>query len=373
MVTIKQLANDLQTKLNNAARTYGYSFVVIAGTGKFKNGSRTVDNTVIRPINCRLAVISAGTNNTSTGIKYSTMTCSFSVAIPLTNTEEDTTVEMQSYDENNNETTESQVIIGNETHIANVRSILDSVMAENSAFAISNFTVSAVYQPMQDGEREILQKAGKAYVMTTYIYYVVVENGLNARNFTFSFDGVTLPFEGVNIQRSETADSYVFGDSTDGTSEGVSWESVLAVTFELPAFSSDLTRSLFKHLFGDEPLNTAHIVILNLTVSSKPFLMKISEIRLSGALNANAGITLTLVPAPKDFNQVNVSENLKLYDLTAANSSLSVGATETYPVYDFGDKTFHTSTFIPSHGTDSAFIIRATTIPNFSNYLVSGR
>lgn len=377
MIKFKTLVSQIETYITSAASGKPYHFKLFSGTGKYKKSTR-VNNVITPYINGVMSVISSETSNSQTGIEYATMTCLLQVAIPLINSEEDGSLEVINID---GTTSTSQQFKGNESRIDDVRSILDTVFAQNRSFSITEnsktYNVSVVFQPAQDGERDITGDAGRIYTLNSYLFFSIVQSGVNTRDATFKIDGVVLPLESVNVERTPTFDSYVIGENSNGTAENLASQEAFSVKIQMPAYANNTTKSVLSFLLGANDLNTAHIVEVNIYsgVGNKPYLMTISSETLSGVLTANMGHTLTCIPVVQEYEFLNFADSasglyLHIYDLTSA-PSVSISSWSSGNVaFDFETKTFHSAAFTPSHGTASSFIISTAEISALSSYKI---
>lgn len=358
MLSFKALSNYIKSQIQEVVQHYGYEFHLVAGTGKYKPPKRNVaSNSVTEYINGRLAVISGETSTTQTNIEFSTKNTLFQIIIPLGYDEDDGGITV--LDTVTGATTTEQQFQGNETKLNAIRDSINAVFARNTTTQLTEgnktYTVSIIYQPLQDGERAVVQKLGKSYVFNSYINFVIVESGIASRDAVFYLNGYALPYDVCTIAESNTADAYVLADGK-AIAQTIGTQGTLGFTFQLPALVNNCVKMIISQALNGD-VNVGYLLRCNIARSGmdgngeNAYLVTITSTEISSQMNLNVGITIAFAPLLPRYDLITPSNGLYVYDLTSQNTALSKTITGGFSLYDFKNRTAHFSNAVNTSKT----------------------
>lgn len=325
MISLENLTTALQDKLNESTLA-GVKFNIVTDTGEFKESERK-GNAITQYINGVMRCTSSEVTTLSNGVLFATMSCNLSIIVDLADEEKDEVITFSNG--------KTQTVIGYENQIKSVRESLVSIFQSNTVSDITDtdgnsYTVSAIYQLPTSGLRGMEQKVGDSFTFNVYILYLIVEDGINTRNSVFTFDGLTLPYQSMTINRAQMQDGYVFANSQDGTTKNLTAMSMLTLTFELPALKDNITSEIMNFVrFGN--LNEAHILTYYVNGEEKFYLVSLSEANEIGETMKNVGQKISFTEIPKDYELVNIGSRYAVYYCSAPISTLTfVGQAKTF-------------------------------------------
>ena len=307
MISLENLTTALQDKLNELTLS-GVKFNIVTDTGEFKESERK-GNAITQYINGVMRCTSSEVTTLSNGIVFATMSCNLSIIVDLADEEKDEVITFSNG--------KTQTIVGYENQIKSVRESLVSIFQSNTVSDIADddgnsYTISAIYQLPTSGLRGMEQKVGDSFTFNVYIIYLIVEDGINTRNTVFTFDGLTLPYQSMTINRAQIQDGYVFANSQDGTTKNLSSMSTLSLTFELPALKDNITAEIMNFVrFGN--LNEAHILTYYVDGIEQFYLVTLSNGSEIGETMKNIGQKISFTEAPKEYELVNIGSRYAVY------------------------------------------------------------
>ena len=352
MLSFRALSNYIKSQIQEVVQLYGYEFHLVAGTGKYKPPKRNVaSNSVTEYINGRLAVISGETSTTQTGIEFSTKNTLFQIIMPLGYDEDDGGITV--LDTATGNTSEIQQFEGNETKLNIIRDSINAVFARNTTTQLTEgnktYTVSIIYQPLQDGERAVVQKLGKSYVFNSYINFVIVESGIASRDAVFYLNGYALPYDVCTIAESNTADAYVLADGK-AVAQTIGTQGTLGFTFQLPALVNNCVKMIISQALNGE-VNVGYLLRCDIGGNGEnAYLVTITSTEISSQMNLNVGITIAFAPLLPRYDLMTPSNGLYVYDLTS-NSISQKTITGGFSLYDFKNRTAHFSNAVNASKT----------------------
>ena len=341
MIGLKTFAKNLQTKLNTNLQ--GLTFSIKADSKEFDKALR-VGNTVKERINGLLTLQSSDMSNLTDGQLFATLSCRLQVIFRLKGGVPDEDQEIINPD------TQQivKIIEGNYSYMERVRDALSSAFQTNTQETMTDSTgksylVCTLYQFVETGNRDQQSPIGDCMSFTAYIAYMIVENGINTHDITYTLDGKIIPFQTNTAYRSPTMDANVYAGG-NGAAKNLASQSIFTISFQLPALQNAVTRKMFAWLFGGE-LNVAHILNIRYpnfsgaNFEESNYLVTYGENNASGETIKNVGQTMTLVEIIDDYEIVGIPDTYFIYERTgAAVNSLSFAA-ESY-FYDFNTKQF---------------------------------
>ena len=331
MIALSKLAEEIQNTLNAENTNLNYTFNIVADTAQFK-GSTREDNQITQCINgvlvSGLSEITNLVSGSAEPLIYATQSATLKVIMPIRGKEEDR--------EFINDKGETDIIYGYKSKLEQLRSLLNSVFQGIKVFTMNDadgkeYSVTAAYQLLSSGNREIVPVLGDSFSYIVNIYYSFVENGINTRDVTFKLDGVLVPYQSMTIYRTPTMDGNVYANTKDGSTKNIASQSTLSISFELPAFRNEKTTSRMLKYLLKGPLNQAHILSLSVDGEEEHYLVSYGETKLIGETIKNAGQTLTLVECPDEYDLICFNE--EVYDFYFASSTkkeITIGDTQAW-------------------------------------------
>lgn len=344
MIEFSELRDKLITKLQAIATPYDLNFHIVSDTGEYKKPDR-VNNSVTDYTNAVIKLMASDISNLTDGSIVATINAKLDIIVRLPDITAD-----ESYNAQQFETITQKV--------DKVREVL-TLLTQNNTFEEETddngieFAISTIYQQAVTGERNIVANVGDAFTFTVYIYYIIIQGGLNTKNTVFNLDGAILPYQSMTINRAKTYDSNVYADTTDGAVQNVAIQSNWSVTFELPAIKSDFFNDLLDYLLGDESLNCVHCLRFTLGNTKKSFLVTLGDSNLNGETIKNLGLKITFFEAPKNYYLRSYPKSYKYYESTTdpfKQLSFNNGG---FIVYESGNITYlegETTRVIPQGG-----------------------
>lgn len=311
MIKFSVLAKRLEDKIAeiNSTLGTGLNFNIVSDTGEYKKPDR-VGNTVTEYINCLLSLTSSDISNLTDGTVVATQTARLDMIVRMPDLAAD-----ENYNEQELETVAMK--------IDKVRAVL-STLTQSSEFITVNevpgdatspeYSVSIIYQNAVSGERNIVANVGDSYTLSVYIYYILIQGGINTRSLVFNLDGTILPYQAVSVIKSKTYDSNVFSNSIDGSVKNTAIQSNWSATFELPAIQGTFWNEIFGILTGADKLNTAHILSFTDGSQRKNFLVNIGEVTLNGETIKNVGLKVSFFESDDNYDLLSFPANYKTYN-----------------------------------------------------------
>ena len=261
MISLSALAKKLEQKLNEESEDY--KFVVHTGTGAFKF-SEKVGNKVIEYVNCNLITTSSDVVELVDGTQLLTQNQALDLIIKLEDEEED--IEQEYADG------ESRVIQeGNIKKLENIRTYLNNIFSKVETNTIIEnegtdketvYTVTTAYELLEDGSRDIVQGLGASFTMTAYVYHLIVENGINSRNFTFTIDGIVLPYQIFTVARVPAFESNIYAGAKTPNLKNLLVQNALQISLEVPVINNNSGNIIFSNILNGD--YATHILSLGI-------------------------------------------------------------------------------------------------------------
>ena len=302
MIKFSVLAKRLEDKIAeiNSTLGTGLNFNIVSDTGEYKKPDR-VGNTVTEYINCLLSLTSSDISNLTDGTVVATQTARLDMIVRMPDLAAD-----ENYNEQELETVAMK--------IDKVRAVLSNLTQSSEFVNIEDYSVSIIYQNAVSGERNIVANVGDSYTLSVYIYYILIQGGINTRSLVFNLDGTILPYQAVSVIKSKTYDSNVFSNSIDGSVKNTAIQSNWSATFELPAIQGTFWNEIFGILTGADKLNTAHILSFTDGSQRKNFLVNIGEVTLNGETIKNVGLKVSFFESDDNYDLLSFPANYKTYN-----------------------------------------------------------
>lgn len=313
MVDLKTLTEILEQKLNTLGEYYNLNFMLFSDTGKYQPPVRE-DNTVTEYINGVFSLVTSDISNLTDGTVIATQQARLDVILRLPD---------YTADEEYN----GEIYEGIETRLSQVRAILNNLTQKSELSQITDikgveYSLSTVYQNAVTGERRFVPNIGDSFTYTLFIYYILIEKGVNSRDILLNLDGYILPFEAGTITRSKTFDANVFSDTTDGSIENIPIQANFNISFEFPLTQNNFFETILDNILGNDKLNTVHSLRFYDTKSQKEkiFLVSLAENSLNFETIKNVGAKVTFLPVRNDYLLMSFPENYIKYTPTSTGS-----------------------------------------------------
>lgn len=310
MIKFSVLAERLKTKIESVNQMLGtgLNFNVVSDTGEYKKPDR-VGNEVTDYINCLLSLTSSDISNLTDGTVIATQTARLDVIVRMPDVSADEVY--------NNEELETVAM-----KIEQVRAVLSTLTQSSEFVSIKEnsddesspeYSVSIIYQNAVSGERNIVANIGDSFTFSVYIYYILIQGGINTKSLVFNLDGTILPYQAVSVIKSKTYDSNVFSNTTDGSVKNTAIQSNWSATFELPAIKGNFWDSIFEILTGEDKLNTAHVLSFSDGSNRKNYLVNIGEVTLNGETIKNVGLKVSFFESDDNYDLISLPNSYQSY------------------------------------------------------------
>lgn len=305
MIELNELKQALVDKLTELGTSKGITFHIVSDTGEYKHPER-IDNKVIDYTNGVFTLTSSDIANLTDGTVIATQTARLDVIVRLPDLTAD-----EKYNNVALETVEAK--------INNVRDILNTLTQSSTYTKMTDasgveYTVSTIYQNAVSGERNIIANVGDSFTFSVSIYYMLIQGGVNTRDITLNIDGYTLPYQAMTINHSKTYDSNVYSDTTNGSVKNIALQSNLSISFELPAVQGVFFREILSIIIGNDKLNTAHCLNIDVNGTNKSFLVNVGEVNLNAETVKNAGLKVTFFEAPNKYYLIGLPSKYYVYE-----------------------------------------------------------
>jgi hypothetical protein len=317
MIKFSVLAERLKTKIELVNQTLGtgLNFNVVSDTGEYKKPDR-VGNEVTDYINCLLSLTSSDISNLTDGTVIATQTARLDVIVRMPDVAADEVYNNEELETVAMKIEQVRAVLSNLTQSSEFVSIKENSDDESSP----EYSVSIIYQNAVSGERNIVANIGDSFTFSVYIYYILIQGGINTKSLVFNLDGTILPYQAVSVIKSKTYDSNVFSNTLDGSVKNTAIQSNWSATFELPAIKGDFWDMIFEILTGADKLNTAHVLSFKVGSKINNYLVNIGEVTLNGETVKNAGLKVSFFESDDNFYLLDFAGNYeKIYENTTQN------------------------------------------------------
>ncbi len=150
--------------------------------------------------------------------------------------------------------------------INTIRQVIDNTFRLNSSGVYSvgdvdnkiDYNYGVIYQLAETGAREKRAEIGDSELMTAYLAYFLVQDGVNSADFKIYIDGNRVYFTRLGFNRGSTNESNVPSDSTNGAGNNVPSSSVFGLNFDMPTRTNGADSIISQYLF--KGVNPARLV-----------------------------------------------------------------------------------------------------------------
>lgn len=315
MISFERLCNGVIEQIEEIARDQesGLSFSFVVDTGSYEPPERN-GNEVVDYINGVFTLTSSDIASLPDKSNVVTQTARLDLLVRLPDLTAD-----EVYNDTILETVKMRIDA--------VRKVITELVAQNRTDEYSGYSVSTIFQNASSGERAIYPNVGDGFSFSIVIYWILIENGINTRSFTFVFDRVLIPYQAVTLNNSKTFDSNVYADTSTGRVENTPIQANWSATFELPAIKGVFWNEVLNCLTGNDKLNTVHCLAFNTATSNNSYLVNIGEVTLNGETVKNAGLKVSFFEARYNYYFVSLPAEYKRYKATSDTNSFLANST----------------------------------------------
>ena len=313
MINLKQIAKKIETDLNailNAENGLNsrfvnekYLFATMSEAGKYKRGRRQ-GNQITHYISGILSLINSSTATANGGVVMGVYNCSYEFAVPLTPPrqmkvkKEDGSEEIVALEE----TEENEFIMPQL-----LRPVVDSYFKANKGAQFTdeegiNYYGGFEYSFPATGISSTAGIIGKYMLMTVYLTYNFVENGVNSSDFKFYLDGLELPFQTFVFNRTSTTEPNVYSNDEKGVAKNIAANTQIKAEFTIPALrDNDPIGYIYGFLMSADK-NVAHELkaVIPGAASDHTYNVMITDVSMAGEYVKNAGLTVLMIEIVDD-------------------------------------------------------------------------
>lgn len=292
MIKLSNLAKHIEKLLNDEAEKQPLfnteriktEFVVTLDTADYKQAHKDIENPnkVINYINCLLSP--AGSSVEGTEKISATINTTLSMV---------TKIYPGTY--------------GKSEFIEALRNVIDNITILNSSGIITDendniYTYGMNCSLAIPENREIRAWVGDSISFNAFINWYIIESGVNSTNIELTIDEKPVYFTTFSQTRGGQMESYVQSSTKSGTAQNMETATAVAITFTVPMRSDDVSQYINKYLdSGENPERGVMKTIEypNGEKSTAIWSMKFSEVALSGEINKNGLLQVTMTNGSK--------------------------------------------------------------------------
>lgn len=297
---IEELLNaEIETAISAGGRTseildngkVTYEFRVYADGGEYRDFdyidgqgaiSREQTNKIVRYINCEFDT----TGSRSDGVLSVEMSFNtrFQVMIPLVNTGRG----------------------AKKLELVNtIRQVIDNAFRLNTTSTMEDngttYTYGVLYQFADTGDRIKRAEIGDSIILTAFLSYFLVQDGVNSADFKLYLDEVDelhrVKFTRLGFNRGCTNESVIPSDSTNGAGKNVTTSTVFGLNFDMPLRNGYVDIRIERFLYlGDK---TPRSVYVKTPLREEPieYKMIFSDVSINAETTKFASVAVSMVEA----------------------------------------------------------------------------
>lgn len=296
MIDMNVFAEAIEEQLNaNMAildtDTVIYRFRVYVDGGEYRdfdylnsNGSISVEQTnkIVRYINCEFDT----TGSRSEGVLSVEMSFNtrLQVMIPLVNTGRG----------------------AKKLELVNViRQVMDNAFRLNTTSTIvdgaTTYTYGVLYQFADTGDRIKRAEIGDSIILTAFLSYFLVQDGVNSASFELYFDEIDelhrVKFTRLGFNRGSTNESVIPSDSTYGVGKNITTSTVFGLNFDMPLRNGYVDRAIASYLY--DGVKTPRTVYLKTPYKedATQYSMIFSDVSINAETTKFASVAVSMVEA----------------------------------------------------------------------------
>lgn len=314
MIKLSDIANYIETGLNNALGDVGYTFKIWADAGQMVRALRT-GNTVAAVIPATLRSVSSA--NEGNILVMGANGLILDVAIPIKRPKTSATQTPEELEKVQN---------GQYTFVEEIKAVLDDYFQVSQVFTQTDeesisYTVSMDAGRSQTGVVDILPRLDECLTVSVFISLTFLQGGVNARNVVLNIDGVRVPFATITFGRSNRLSSDVYNDAA--IVKNLATSTAFSIDFAFPATSDNTTQQAFLALLNGKP-NVAHFVEVQIgSTYDGNYFMTFDNLKMNAQGVLFAGITGSLIETVYNAQFTDVPDYMQVGEFTLANSSVT--------------------------------------------------
>ena len=325
MVSLLQLANEIQNGLTSQLNDPNIDFKIWASAGEYSKSVRS-GNTVQSYIQGTLLSSSSSNEGNILSMGYNGLQLYLSVPLQAPKTvSTQTSKELQ------------KIQNSQYPFLTLVLSALDAYFSVASVMQLpddagTEYTISMVAGRAITGNVDVAAQFGNNLTVSLLIGVYFLQGGISARNIVLNIDGVRVPLSSVTINRANQKSSDVYQGGT--SVKNVSSATALSIDFAFPANSDNTTNQAIRALFVGNA-NMAHFV--ELSIGSKydgNFLMTFDNLNLAAQNVQFAGITGALIECVDNVSLLSFPNYMQVGYFEFDNSSTTRFSFNS-SIYDF--------------------------------------
>lgn len=182
-----------------------------------------------------------------------------------------------------------------------IRQIFDNTLRQNANGNIpdSDYSYGVVYQLAETSAREKRVEIGDSEILTAFLGYFIVQDGVNSANYELYIDGERVYFTRLGFNRGSTNESNVPSTTSNGAGKNIPSSSVFGLNFDMPTRRNSADNILMEYLFSGS--NVAHMVELTRNFGENQYqnqyLMIFNEVSNNAEITKFASTSVSMVEA----------------------------------------------------------------------------
>jgi hypothetical protein len=164
----------------------------------------------------------------------------------------------------------------------------------------TTYTYGVLYQFADTGDRIKRAEIGDSIILTAFLSYFLVQDGINSASFELYFDQIDeahrVKFTRLGFNRGCTNESVVPSDSTNGAGKNVTTSTVFGFNFDMPLRNGYVDRAIASYLY--DGVKTPHTVYISTPYSAiAPYKMIFSDVSINAETTKFASVAVSMVEA----------------------------------------------------------------------------
>lgn len=189
--------------------------------------------------------------------------------------------------------------------VTKIRQIMDETFRLNSTNSYevdgTTYTYGVLYQLADTGDREKRAEIGDSIILTAFLSYFLVENGINSSTFELYIDNDRVPFTRLGFNRGATNESVIPSDSNNGAGKNICTSTVFGFNFDMPLRNDSVGRKINDFLFkGNKEAHTVKLQSVfstNETDSAYFYTMLFDNASINAETTKFASVTVSMIEA----------------------------------------------------------------------------
>ena len=312
MVSLLQLANEIQNGLTSQLNDPNIDFKIWASAGEYSKSVRS-GNSVQSYIQGTLLSSSSSNEGNILSMGYNGLQLYLSVPLQAPKTVSTQTSEELQKIQNSQYPFLTLVLSALDAYfsVASVMQLTDDAGTE--------YTISMVAGRAITGNVDVAAQFGNNLTVSLLIGVYFLQGGISARNVVVNIDGVQVPLSSVTINRANQKSSDVYQGGT--SVKNVSSATALSIDFAFPANSDNTTNQAIRALYAGNA-NMAHFVELSIgSQYDGNFLMTFDNLNLAAQNVQFAGITGALIECVDNVSLLSFPDYMQVGYFEFDNSS----------------------------------------------------